>query len=266
MFLIITYIIHTFENLSSLPLDLLDVCYIINSTNINTNKKMDRQKETIGIIVKNARLKQGLSQGEVAQKASIQQSYLSQIESDKGRPPTIYVIEKIAFALNLDAKKLIKLLEVERFKYEQGRLDNKRKDLGIKAESSFSRPIPILSEIPAGHPKDYTDQDYPPGIAEEYYEFKIEDPDAFFLRAEGDCMAPEIKEGDLLLIYPNDKIKTGDIVIVRNNKEEKEVRRITIQPDQIILTAENPIYPVRVWRKKDKPKIIGRVKEIIRRR
>lgn len=79
-------------------------------------------------------------------------------------------------------------------------------------------------------------------------------------------MSPEIKDGDLLLIYPNDKIKNGDILIIRNNKEEKEVRRITIQPHQIILTAENAAYPVRAWRKEDEPKIIGRVKEIIRRR
>lgn len=57
-----------------------------------------------------------------------------------------------------------------------------------------------------------------------------------------DCMSPEIKDSDLLLIYPNDKIKKADIVIIRNNKEDQEVRPITIQSVQIILTAENPIY------------------------
>ena len=80
---------------------------------------MGKQKETIGEIVKNARLELGLSQGEVAQKASIQQSYLSRIERDEGRPSTIYVIEKIASVLKLDAEKLIKLLEIERFKYNK---------------------------------------------------------------------------------------------------------------------------------------------------
>jgi len=227
---------------------------------------MDKQKETIGEIVKNARLKQNLSQGEVARKASIQQSYLSRIERDIGRPSTVYVIEKIAFALGLETKKLIKLLEIERFKYEQQRLNDKRKGLGLKASNSYFRPIPILSEIPAGHPKDYDDQDYPPGIAEDYYEFKVNDPNAFFLRAEGDCMSPEIKKGDLLLISPNDKVESGDIAVVANSKSEKEVRRINIQPDQIILIPDNPAFPTLVWRKEDKPKIIGRVKEIIRRR
>ena len=216
-----------------------------------------------GEVLKEARLELNLTQLEVANRIGRTQAYYNRIENGKV-PPSFDILERLAKVLKCDLSKLHDLADKSRLLFKQRQIDQQHKALGIRP--SNIRPIPILSEIPAGHPKDYTDQDYPPGIAEEYYEFKIEDPDAFFLRAEGDCMAPEIKDGDLLLIYPNDKIKTGDIVIVRNNKEEKEVRRITIQPDQIILTAENPIYPVRVWRKKDKPKIIGRVKEIIRRR
>lgn len=41
-------------------------------------------------------------------------------------------------------------------------------------------------EITAEHLKEYTDQDYPSGIGEDYYEFKVNDPNAFFLRAQGD--------------------------------------------------------------------------------
>jgi len=67
-------------------------------------------------------------------------------------------------------------------------------------------------------------------------------------------------------ISPNDKTESGDIAVVVNSKGEKEVRRITIRQDQFILTPDNPAYPTIVWEAKDKPKIIGRVKEIIRRR
>ncbi len=41
---------------------------------------------------------------------------------------------------------------------------------------------------------------------------------------------------------------------------------MTFQADEIILTAENAKYPVIVWTAEDDVKIIGRVKEIIRRR
>ncbi|MQY69617.1 MAG: hypothetical protein GH145_01975, partial [Firmicutes bacterium] len=100
----------------------------------------------------------------------------------------------------------------------------------------------------------------------DYYEFKINDPNAFFLRAQDNCMSPEIKNGDLLLIYPNEKVENGDIAVIVNNKGQKEVRRVTFQADEIILTAENAKYPVIVWTAEDDVKIIGRVKEIIRRR
>jgi len=172
---------------------------------------------------------------------------------------------------------MARILKVKKSWYIDYNLDGKRikkvigrskriAELALSDIEAKIRLIPILSEIPADVPQDYTDLDYPPGIAEDYYEFKINDPNAFFLRVEGDWMAPYIVAGDLSLVYPNDKTENGDVVIVRNNKGEKEVRRITIEPDQIILTAENSAYPVIIWRKGDEPKIIGRVKEIIRRR
>ena len=58
----------------------------------------------------------------------------------------------------------------------------------------------------------------------------------------------------------------GDIAAVINGKGESEVTRVTIRKDGIILSPDNPAYPTIVWEAKDKPKIIGRVKEIIRRR
>lgn len=79
-------------------------------------------------------------------------------------------------------------------------------------------------------------------------------------------MSPEIKKRDLLLIVPNEKVNSRDMVAVVNYKGDKEVHRVTIREDQMILVPENPAYPIIVWEKKDKPRIIGRVKQIIRRR
>jgi len=79
-------------------------------------------------------------------------------------------------------------------------------------------------------------------------------------------MSPEIKKGDLLLIASNGKVNSGDAAAVVNHKGDKEVRRVTIREDQMILAPENAAYPIIVWERKGKPKLIGRVKEIIRRR
>ena len=172
---------------------------------------------------------------------------------------------------------MARILKVKKSWYIDYNLDGKRikkiigrskriAELALSDIEAKIRPIPILSEIPADVPQDYTDLDYPPGIAEDYYEFKINDPNAFFLRAQGNCMSPEIKNGDLLLIYPNEKVENGDVAVIVNNKGQKEVRRVTFQADEIILTAENAKYPVIVWTAEDDVKIIGRVKAIIRRR
>lgn len=220
----------------------------------------------LGNILKEARLKKRLSQTDIAQRLAITPAYYNRIENNKIKPPSWYLVEKLAALLDLDKNGLVKLAEIALIEHKQERLNKERQNLGVKLHRE-TRRIPILSDIPAGHPKDYGDSDYPPGVAEDYYEFKANDPNAFFLRAEGDCMAPEIKDGDLLLIYPNEKLETGDIAVVVNQEGEKEVRRVNIQPDQIILCADNPVYPTLVWRNNEhKPKIIGRVKEIIRRR
>ena len=219
----------------------------------------------LGDVLKEARLKKGLSQTDVAQRLAITPAYYNRIENTKTKPPSWYLIEKLANLLDLDKNDLTKLADMAIIEYKQQRLNEERKSRGVKAYSEI-RPIPILSEIPAGHPKDY--DGFPPDIVEEYYQFKVEeqDPDAFLLRVEGDCMAPEIKKDDLLLIAPNEKVESGDIAAIVNGKGEKEVTRITIRKDEIILTPDNPAYPTIVWEAKDKPKIIGRVKEIIRRR
>jgi len=130
---------------------------------------------------------------------------------------------------NLDGKRIKKAIgrskQIAQLALSDIEVQKLEKRLG--QEPPKSRPI--LSEIPAGHPQEYTDQDYPPSIAEDYYEFKVNDPNAFFLRVKGDCMAPEIKEGDLILVHPNDEVENGDIVVIKINKEQKEVRRTTFQ-------------------------------------
>lgn len=221
----------------------------------------------LGKKIKALRESKGLTQTELAGKIGVRPNQISDLESENNPPwqdPVKYQL--FADVFNVDARELWQIAQQDRREFKAKEHLKKAETLQPGIAQKLTRPIPILSEIPANTPKDYTDQDYPPGIAENYYEFKVNDPNAFFLRAEGDCMSPEIKKGDLLLISPNDKVENGDIGIVANNKGEKEVRRITFGPDQVILTAENPIYPVIIWMKKDKPKIIGRVKEIIRRR
>jgi repressor LexA len=221
----------------------------------------------LGKKIKALRESFSLTQTDLANKTGLHRSQLSSLENENMPPFQDFTKYKLlSDILKTDPHELWEIGQQDRQEWKAKQHLTKAKILKSDISEKLTRPIPILSEIPADTPKDVTDQGYPPGIAEDYYEFKVDDPNAFFLRAQGDCMSPEIKNGDLLLVSPSNNVENGDIAVIKNKKGEKEVRRVTFQPDQVILTAENPTYPVIIWRKEDEPKIIGRVKEIIRRR
>ncbi len=73
-------------------------------------------------------------------------------------------------------------------------------------------------------------------------------PDAhFFCRARDDAMAPEIKEGDLVLIGIRDDVQTGDIAAVVVNEEEELLRKVLRTDQVVMLTGLNPECPPRVF-------------------
>jgi len=74
---------------------------------VDTSAKKTRQiREEIAKRIKEARQKQHLSLGDLAQKTGFAKSYLSQIENLK-REPTIGTLTKIAYALGVDVFYLI---------------------------------------------------------------------------------------------------------------------------------------------------------------
>lgn len=74
----------------------------------------------LGEKIKKLRNEAGLTQPELAEKAQIEQSYLSKLENEKGSP-SFEVIEKIAQAFDLTAMTLIESLE---FTYIQQQLNH----------------------------------------------------------------------------------------------------------------------------------------------
>ena len=63
-------------------------------------------RKTVGMNVRNARLRRDLSQGEVAEKSGFSQQYLSELENGK-RNPTIITLFEIAEALHVEVHSLL---------------------------------------------------------------------------------------------------------------------------------------------------------------
>ena len=80
--------------------------------------------------------------------------------------------------------------------------------------------------------------DFPVGIADEYKLADIDDPNAFWVRAKGNSMEPEIREGDYLLIAPNRRPENGNIVLAKIG-DEVTVKKFYKHPKHIVLQPLN---------------------------
>lgn len=83
----------------------------------------------------------------------------------------------------------------------------------------------------------------------------------FTLKCEGDSMiGARINDGDLVYIRQQPTIENGQIAAVLIDGTEKLLKRVYINDDSIILQAENPAYPPRVFSKEDmnRVSIIGK--------
>lgn len=65
------------------------------------------QENNLGMRIKKARLKMGLSQDELARKADVPYTTLTKVESSVIKKPSVFVVAKIAKALDITVDDLI---------------------------------------------------------------------------------------------------------------------------------------------------------------
>ena len=112
--------------------------------------------------------------------------------------------------------------------------------------------VPVLNYAQCGAWTDFTDLEFPVGIADRYEQAKTIDENAFFIIAKGDSMVGAgINEGDLLLVEPNKRVENGDIVLASIDGE-KTVKRIKMADDHVLLHPMNPDFETIVITDPDK--------------
>jgi phage repressor protein C with HTH and peptisase S24 domain/plasmid maintenance system antidote protein VapI len=78
------------------------------------------------------------------------------------------------------------------------------------------RAIPVVGRAQLGDNGNWADMEYPVGHGDGYIDFPTKDPDAYALKCEGDSMRPRIKDGEFVVIEPNQEIQPGDEVLVKS--------------------------------------------------
>ncbi len=188
----------------------------------------------------------GLSYVELEKKTGISKSALQRYATGSTKKIPVDVIQAIAEAVNISSA------------WVMGWEDNNDKTLNIP-EGFMPVPktnkVPRLGVISCGDPIN----------SEENFDGYDDVPEHivcdFTLKCEGDSMiGARINDGDLVYIRQQATVENGQIAAVLIDGTEKLLKRVYINDDSIILQAENPAYPPRMFSKEDmnRVSIIGR--------
>jgi len=105
-------------------------------------------------------------------------------------------------------------------------------------------PVPVINlQVPAGFPEmpleDEQIQDYL------YLPFGEAPSNAMAVKVKGHSMSPTIEDGEYVIFLPAgmSDVRSGDIVIVRNEWNELILKRFREKYGEMFLVSDNPKYP-----------------------
>jgi len=235
--------------------------------------------ETVGQILRTRRQALGLSLAELAQAVGVARSYLSMIENHRvTNPPST------AAAWQATPEPVKQRLDhwqqtaqqgqalADWLKQATGKRDGGGKNLdqlyrsgqltkrvnALLAGGGELEPlqpvryrVPLINRVAAGYPTDFTDLDYPGRVADEYIDCPdLTDPDAFAARVVGASMAPDYREGDMVVFSPAADVTEGCDCFARLEPEhETTFKRVFFEgaagDERIRLQPVNQNFPPR---------------------
>ena len=109
--------------------------------------------------------------------------------------------------------------------------------------------VPLINEVAAGYPSDFTDLDYPARVADEYVAVPdLTDAQAFAARVVGQSMTPVYRQGDVIVFSPARPVSNGDDCFVRLLPDHHTTfKRIFFeQDDRVRLQPLNPAFAPQI--------------------
>jgi repressor LexA len=100
-------------------------------------------------------------------------------------------------------------------------------------ETVSTNSVPVINRVSAGYPRDFTDMNYPRGVADEYVGCPdVQDKDAFAARVHGDSMFPKYGEGDIVIFSPSAATRNGDDCFVRFEDGNTTFKRVFFETEE----------------------------------
>jgi SOS-response transcriptional repressor LexA len=176
---------------------------------------------SIGARIRELRKAKGLTQKQFADALGIVQGFLSGIEQGK-KPINATLLYAVCHRYAVS---------------EEWLLQGVGSPGALAGADVGSRSIPLLKQIPATFP-----QQVGPLDVTTYLSLPDSPASSFAIRAQGDYMAPTIRDGDLVLFVPDTSYVNRNIVLLSNRWNEVILRRCRIRGEELFFTPENAVY------------------------
>lgn len=122
--------------------------------------------------------------------------------------------------------------------------------------------LPVVGRVAAGSPILAVENIESSIVIDSSYLKNAEN--AFALRVHGDSMINAgIKEGDLVIVSPEENPRSGDIIVALL-EDEATVKRLQLKGKEVTLIPENDNYNPITITNKETFKIIGKIKGVVR--
>ncbi|MBI5099391.1 MAG: helix-turn-helix domain-containing protein [Nitrospirae bacterium] len=192
----------------------------------------------LGKRIKIARIKAGLSQGELARKLGIAYPTLSKYEQGHRTPDSV-LLGQIAKILECDPGWLLAVEGERKAGYSP-----------VTVTLPVVR-IPVLNKVSSDFPEHVSDK------IVEYISLPDVPKGAYAFIVRGDSMSPMVRDGDYVVFIAHADINNGDMVLVNNEWGESLLKRYHKKGQEVFLVSENPEYATIKFNRRYK--IIGKV-------
>jgi len=120
-------------------------------------------------------------------------------------------------------------------------------EIGERNDNTLTRRIPVIGYAQAGAHGYFDDAGYPTGTGWDEVLFPhVGDPQAYALGISGDSMEPVYRDGDTIILAPNDTIRRGDRVVLKTTGGEVMAKELLRQSTRKVeLVSLNRAHPDR---------------------
>ncbi len=185
----------------------------------------------------------GLNQ--LAHQAGLNPAFVSRLKNGLAKRPSVESLRKLSVKVS-DSPYTLENLVYPDYAYKPD--DSSKKEAWNNVSpapppDARERLIPVFDVAAGGFLFDPKPDDYPLGESDEYESAVSSDPNAVWLRVNGDSMTgANINDGDLVLVEPNKQVENGDIVICNKNGAGVTIKYLDVKQDRVELRPANHKY------------------------